>query len=73
MSLRRRGTLGWPGVIDVPNWTLGVVNFSGKSLGSLDMCHHPDEGQILTTTDAPPSPLVGVCKREVEEAKIFEL
>jgi len=29
---------------------LGVLDFSGKTLGSLDTCHHPDVGQILTTT-----------------------
>ena len=27
---------------------MGVVDFSGEALGSLDICHHPDEGQILT-------------------------
>ena len=35
MSLRRRGTLGWPGVMDAPNWTLRVVNFLGEALGNL--------------------------------------
>ena len=28
----------------------GSLDFSGKVLGSWDMCHHPDEGQILATT-----------------------
>jgi len=46
------------------SWTLGVVNFSMKVLGRWDTCHYPDEGQILTTTDAPHSPLV-----ESEEKK----
>ena len=31
-------------------WTLRVVHFSGKVIGCLDTCHHPDEGQILTIT-----------------------
>lgn len=31
-------------------WTLRVVNVLGELLGSLDMCHHPGVGQILTTT-----------------------
>jgi len=26
-------------------WTLGVVDFSGKSLCSLDTCHHLDASQ----------------------------
>ena len=26
------------------------MDFSGEALGSLDTCHHPDEGQIFTTT-----------------------
>ena len=52
MSLGQRGALGWPGVVDAPNWTLRVVDFSRKALGSLDTCHHFDEGQILITTDA---------------------
>ena len=33
----------------------------GESSGSKDMCHHPDDGQNLTTTE--------VCKR----VKVFEL
>ena len=47
------------------------MDFSGETLGNLDTCH-PDEGQILTTTDAASS-FVGVCGREVEEAKILVL
>ena len=50
---------------------MGVEDFSGQALGSLDTCHHPDAGQILTTIDAPHFPLVGVCKREVGEVKIL--
>ena len=71
MSSGQRGALGWPGVVDAPNWTLRVVDFSRKALGSLDTCHHFDEGQILTTTDALAFPLVGVCEREVRKAKIL--
>ena len=48
------------------------MDFSGETLGNLDTCH-PDEGQILTTTDASASSFVGVCGREVEEAKILGL
>ena len=47
------------------------MNSSGEVLGNLDTCHYPDEGQILTTTDAPASPLVGACEREIEEPKIL--
>ena len=37
-------------VAKAPDRTLGVVNFLGEALGNLNMCQHPDEGQILTTT-----------------------
>ena len=43
---------------------------SGKPLGSLDMCHHPGVGQILTIID-PASPLAGACGREVGGAKLI--
>ena len=49
----RRGVLGWPGVADAPDWTLRVMIFSGEALDSLNMCYHPDEGQVLTITCAP--------------------
>ena len=42
---------------EVSGWTLRGVNVLGELLGSLDMCHHPSVGQILTTTDAPLSHL----------------
>ena len=42
-----------------------------KVLGRWDMCHYSDEGQILTTTDAPAFLLVEVWGREVGEAKIL--
>ena len=29
---------------------LGTLDISRKALGTLDMCHHRDRGQILTTT-----------------------
>jgi len=35
---------------EASGWTLGVVNFSGEELGSLNTCHHPDARQILITT-----------------------
>jgi len=41
---------GRSGVAESPGWTLGVVDFSREALGSLDMCHHLDAGQILTST-----------------------
>jgi len=47
------------------------VNFLRKAFGSLDTGHHPGEGQILTITDAPASPLVGVGGRKVREVKIL--
>ena len=40
-------------VTKASGWTLGVVNFSGEVLGSWDICHHPDEDQILITTLTP--------------------
>ena len=43
----------------------------GETPDSLNMCHHPDAGQLLTTTDAPASPLIGVCGRKVEKEKIL--
>ena len=49
---------------------MGVLDFSGEALGSLYRCHHPDAGQILTTTDAPAISLAGVCGREVGKVKI---
>jgi len=64
ISSVRRVALGGLGVAEGEGWTLGVVNFSGKTLGSLDTCHYPDAGQILTTIDALASLLVGVCERE---------
>jgi len=51
----------------------GSCEFLREALGSLDVYHYPDEGQILTTTDAPASLLVGIYEREVEEAKTFGL
>ena len=45
--------------------------FLRGALGNLDTRHHPDVGQILTTTDAPHSPLAKVCGREVREVKIL--
>jgi len=42
----------------------------GETPDSLNMCHHLDAGQLLTTTDAPASPL-GVCERKVEKEKIL--
>ena len=50
ISLGRKGAPEWLGVADAPDRTLGVVNFSGKALDSLNMYHHSDEGQILATT-----------------------
>ena len=49
-------SLGWmtalkkPDVAEASGWILRVVNVSGEPLGSLDTYHHPDTGQILTTT-----------------------
>ena len=45
----------------------------GKTLGSLNTCHHPDDGQILTTIDVPASPLVRVCVGEVRRTKIHRV
>ena len=50
-----RAALGRPDEAETWGWTLGVVNVLGK-LSSLDSCHHPGAGQILTTTDAPRFP-----------------
>ena len=36
-------TLGRLNVVEVPEWTLRVVDFSREAIGNLDMCHHPDE------------------------------
>ena len=47
ISSGRRVTPGGPGVTEASGWTPGVVNFSGKALGSLDTCYHPDAGQIF--------------------------
>jgi len=30
---------------ETPGWTLRVVNFLEKVLGSRNMCHHPDKSQ----------------------------
>ena len=48
--LLRRLTLGKLNVAEASSWTLGVVDFFEKVLGSKDICHHPDETKILTTT-----------------------
>ena len=48
--LLRRLTLGKLNVAEASSWTLGVVDFFEKVLGRKDICHHPDETQILTTT-----------------------
>jgi len=48
-SGRRNVTSRRLDVAEAPGWTLGVVDTTGEALGSLDTCHHPDEGQILTT------------------------
>ena len=61
----QRLTLGKLDVAETPGWTQGVVDFLGEAPGSRDTCHHLDDGQILTTTDAPAFPLVKVCGREV--------
>jgi len=58
-----------PDVIDASGWTLRVVDVSGEPLDSLDICHHPGGSQILTTTNAPASPLAGAYGREVRGAK----
>jgi len=47
-SSGQRGEMARSG--ECSNWTLRVVDSSGEALGSLDTCHHLDEGQILTTT-----------------------
>ena len=52
-SLGRRMTLRRLNVAEARGWILGVVDFSVEALGSWNTCHHPDEGRILTTTDAP--------------------
>jgi len=43
------------------------VDVSGKALGGLDTCHHHGHDQILTTTDASASPLIGACERKRSE------
>jgi len=43
-------------VAEDPGWNLRVVNFLEKVLDSRDTCHHPNEGQIFTTIDAPRFP-----------------
>ena len=48
-SSGRRRVPGWPGAADTPDRTLEVVDFLGEALGSLNTCHHPDKGEILTT------------------------
>ena len=42
--LRDGGTSGMAGYGGASGWTLGIVNFSGEALCSLDTCHHPDAG-----------------------------
>ena len=37
-------------VAKASRWTLGVLDFAREVLDNLDTCHHPDTGQILTTT-----------------------
>ena len=44
-----KAALGKTNVAGDPSWTLDV-DFFGKVLGIKDICRHPDEGQILTTT-----------------------
>ena len=63
-SSERRMTSGRSDVAEAPSWTLKIVDFLAKVLGSRDMCYHPGEGQILTITDAPASPLIGACKEK---------
>ena len=62
-------TSGRLDVIDASDRTLGVLRSSRK----LDTYHYPNEGQILTNTDALAFSLVRVCEKEVEEAKILGL
>ena len=50
MSSGWRTALKKPGVAEASGWILRVVDASGELLGSLDTYHHPDTGQILTTT-----------------------
>ena len=40
----QRMTSGKLDVAEAPGWTLGVVDFLGKVLGSKDTCYHFDEG-----------------------------
>ena len=40
------------GVTEVPSWTQEVMDFLEKVLDGRGTCHHPDEGQILTTTNS---------------------
>jgi len=72
-SLGRRMTLRRLNVAEARGWILGVVDFSVEALGSWNTCHHPDEGRILTTTDAPTFSLIEVYEREVGDAKILGL
>ena len=63
--------MGWLGVADAPDWTLRVMIFSGEALDSLNMCYHPDEGQVLTITCAPYFPTCLSLRKRFGEAKIF--
>ena len=51
-SSERRMTSERLDVAETPDWALGVMNFLGETLGSLNKYHHTDEGQILIATDA---------------------
>jgi len=48
---------------------LNDVEVSKGVLGCLDMCHHPEKGQVLTTTYAP---LPLFCLLEPTEKKLKE-
>ena len=60
-------------VAEAPYRTLGVVDFSGKALHSLGTRHHPDESQILTTTDALHFPTYRSLRKKVGKVNILRL